>query len=152
MGCNVHLWDHHGYAPQEYDRTFREEMRIAATELIGEENVRITDAHGGGCSDIGDVSCVMPALHPHIGGAKGTDHGKDYRIEDPVRACVDSAKVQCAILARLLEKDAAGAKKVLANARKDYPTIPEYLAMIDSLCIDKDAVTYREDGTVELSF
>ena len=152
MGCNVHLWDHHGYAPREYDRTFREELSAAAIDLLGEENVRITENHSGGCSDIGDVSCVMPALHPHIGGARGTDHGKDYRIEDPVRACVDSAKVQCAVLARLLENDAAGAKRVLANARKDYPTIPEYLAMVDSLCIDKKAVTYREDGTMELSF
>jgi hypothetical protein len=31
-------------------------------------------------------------------------------------------------------------------------TIPEYLAMIDSLSLDKQAVTYREDGSVELSF
>ena len=33
---------------------------------------------------------------------------------------------------------------------KDYPTIPEYLAQIDSLCIDRQVVCYNEDGTVTL--
>jgi len=31
-------------------------------------------------------------------------------------------------------------------------TIPEYLAMIDSLSLDQQAVTYRKDGSVVLSF
>jgi len=152
MGAQVQLWDHHGYAPREYDPNLREVMRQAGVEIMGEERVGFSNAFDTGCSDMGDVSCVMPALHPSMGGSTGPAHSKDYYITDPVQACVDSAKVQCATLERLLTDDAAAAKDIIARQRKDYMTIPEYLAMIDSLCLDQQAVTYREDGSVELSF
>ena len=152
MDCGVHLWDHHGYAPREYDPNLKELCRLAGIDVLGEEQIRFIHAWSSGCSDLGDVSCVMPAIHPQMGGANGTSHTSNYTISDPVRACVDNAKVQCAILDRLLRDDAAGAKGVLANGRKDYPTIPEYLASIDALCIDKQAVTTNEDGTMTLSF
>ena len=152
MGCGLRLWDHHGYAPRIFDENLKEAFRQVGVELFGEESVKFTDRWGGGCSDMGDVCCVMPGLHPTMGGSTGTAHGKDFRIVDPVRACVDSAKVQCAALAHLLENDAAAAKEILANSRQDYPSIKEYLAEIDKLCIDKQAVTYHEDGTVTLDF
>lgn len=152
MGCSVHLWDAHGYAPRQHDPNLKEAARQAGALVLGEQLLRFDDSWDLGCSDMGDVSCVMPALHPAIGGASGTGHGTDYRITDPVRACVDSAKVQCALLAHLLGDNAAGAKKILAEGRQNYPTIPEYLASIDALCIDKQAITDNEDGTVTLSF
>ena len=152
MGCGVHLWDHHGYAPRLYDSTLKELCRQAGVSVLGEENVSFNNGWGTGCSDMGDVSCVMPALHPQMGGASGTSHTSDYRISDPALACVTGAKVQCAMLEQLLGNEAAGAREVLANCRKDYPTIPEYLAQIDALCIDVDAVTTHEDGTVTLQF
>jgi len=152
MGCGVQLWDHHGYAPRQYDANLKELCRQAGIEVMGEERVRFSQYWSSGCSDMGDVSCVMPAIHPSIGGATGTSHTSGYTITDPVTACVDSAKVQCSILTHLLGEDAAGAKKILAEGRQNYPTIPEYLASIDALCIDKQAVTYNEDGSVSLSF
>ncbi len=152
MGCRVQLWDYHGYAPREYDKNLKQLCLEAGQAVVGTERVAFTENWSTGCSDMGDVSCVMPAIHPGIGGAQGTFHGKDITIVDPVLACVDSAKIQCAILLRLLCDGAAGAKKILAEGRQDYPTIPEYLASIDTLCIDKQAVTYAEDGTVTLDF
>lgn len=152
MGAQVDLWDYHGYAPREYDLNLRELMYQVGVEIMGEENVTFDNSFSTGCSDMGDVSLVMPALHPNMGGATGPAHSKDFLITDPVQACVDSARVQCAILERLLEEDAAAAKDIIAKQRKDYMTIPEYLAMIDSLSLNKQAVTYREDGSVELSF
>ena len=152
MGCRVQLWDHHGYAPRQYDSTLKELCRQAGEAALGADRILFSQVWSTGCSDMGDVSCVMPALHPTMGGSVGTMHGNDYFIADPVSACVDSAKVQCAILIHLLGNDAAGAKDVLANCRQDYPTIPEYLASIDALCIDKQAVTYHEDGSVVLDF
>jgi len=98
------------------------------------------------------VSCVMPALHPSIGGAGGPVHSKDYFIADPVMACVSSAKLQAAVLVRLLENEGAEAKRILAERRQDYPTIAEYLAQIDALCIDKQAVTYDEERGAQLTF
>ena len=152
MGCGLHLWDHHGYAPRIFDAGLKELARQAGIDVLGEESILFTESWSSACSDMGDVCCVMPALHPTMGGAVGTAHGNNYRIADPVRACVDSAKVQCTMLSRLLANDAAGAKDILAKGRQDYPSIREYLSTIDGLCMDQQAVTYREDGTVELSF
>ena len=153
MGCQVHLWNHHGFAPILYDPTLIELMYEMGCEVMGEENLNFKkDGWSMGCSDIGDVSCVMPALHPYIGGQTGASHSKDFRITDPVLACVTSAKVQCALLVRLLEHDAEQGRRVLAENKRNFPTIKEYLAQADRLCLDKQAVTYHEDGSVTLSF
>ena len=152
MGAQVHLWDHHGYAPLVQDPHLKELVRQVGVEVLDEEQVKFSDRWGTGCTDMGDVSCVMPALHPTIGGATGPDHSKDYYITDPVMACVDSAKVQAAVLVRLLENEGAEAKRILAEGRQDYPTIPEYLAQIDALCMDKQAVVYDEERGAWLTF
>ncbi len=152
MGAQVRLWDHHGYAPLTQDHTLVELLRQVGAEILGEDNLHFTDDWSGGSSDMGDVSCVMPTLHPEIGGASGPDHSKDYFITDPVMACVNSAKVQAAMLVRLLENGSAEAGRVLTEGRQDYPSIPEYLAQIDALCIDKQAVLYDGERGAQLSF
>ena len=152
MGAQVRLWDHHGYAPLIQEPNLRELVRQVGVDMLGEDSVHFTDNWGGGSTDMGDVSCVMPALHPEIGGASGPDHSKDYFITDPVMACVGSAKVQAAVLVRLLENDAAEAKRILAEGRQDYLSIPEYLARIDALCIEKQAVIYDGERGAQLAF
>lgn len=152
MGCGLRLWDQHGYAPRVYDPNLKAVCHQVGLELYPAEQVSFSERWGTGCSDMGDVSCVMPAIHPYMGGAEGASHSSGYRIVDPVWACVESAKVQAAIAVRLLENDAEQARDILAKARKDYPTIPEYLAMIDANCIDQEAVIYEEDGTVTLNY
>ena len=152
MGAQVHLWDHHGYAPLIQEPNLKELVRQVGVEVLGEELVSFSNNWGGGSTDMGDVSCVMPALHPSMGGAGGPAHSKDYMISDPVMACVGSAKVQAAVLVRLLENEGAEAKRILAEGRQDYPSIPEYLAQIDALCIDKQAVVYDEDRCARLTF
>ena len=151
MGAQVHLWDHHGYAPLIQDANLKELVRQVGAEILGEDCIKFTNGWGTGSTDMGDVSCVMPVLHPEIGGASGPDHSKDYYITDPVTACVSSAKLQAAVLVRLMANDAAEGKRVLAEGRQDYPTIPEYLARIDALCIDKQAVVYDGEDGAQLS-
>ena len=127
-------------------------LQEVGIEIMGEEQVSFGNGWGGGSTDMGDVSCVMPAIHPSIGGAAGVFHGKDFSIADPVMACVTGAKVHAAFLIRLLAEDAAEAKRILAEGRQDYPTIAEYLAQIDALCIDKQAVVYDEERGAQLAF
>ena len=94
----------------------------------------------------------MPAIHPHIGGAAGTNHGSDYRIADPVLACVTSAKIQVAAAAKLLENGAARAKTILANTVPVYPSIKEFLAATDRVDFDREVVYYSDNGNVSLTF
>ena len=54
-------------------------------ELVGRENLNITHNFGGGSTDMGNLSCLMPILHPYISGASGASHGNEFRIADDAR-------------------------------------------------------------------
>ena len=54
--------------------------------------------------------------------------------------------------AKLLADDASLGKKVIAEAKPYFKSKEEYLAAIDAITMDKDAVVYNEDGTITLSF
>ncbi len=152
MGCGVSFIDVHGFAPRLNDATMKNVFEKIGLEFFPAEDVKFTENWGTASSDMGDISCVMPAVHPSIGGAAGTAHGADYRIEDPYTACVVSAKVQFAALAEFLKNDGAEAKNVLANKKVPYPSKEAYFAAVDALSFDGEGVLYNEDGTVTLKY
>ena len=66
---------------------------------------------------MGDLSQVIPVLHPYMGGARGTGHAADYEIVDPHLAYVMPARAMAAMVVDLLWDGARGAREVVANAR-----------------------------------
>ena len=117
-----------------------------------EDKARYNASFGTGCSDMGDISCVMPAVHPHIGGMVGHSHGNDLFITDPYLATVVSAKIQAESAVRLLEDDAALAKKIVAEYVPVYASTKEYLDAMDKLTFTAQAVRYDENGDVTLHY
>jgi hypothetical protein len=99
---------------------------------------------------MGDLSCLMPVIHPYCRGAAGPAHSDDYRIESVDRACMNSVKVQLLLLELLLQNNAAEAQSIVDNYTPVYNSLEAYLRDLDRLMIDKDAVEYRDDGTVLL--
>ncbi len=130
LGCGLLLRDHHGYAPRINDGTINDAFRDAASMFYEDKDLRFGNGFDLGCSDMGDISCVMPAAHPHCGGAVGAGHGADYRIADPVEACVNSAKVQVAAAALLMADDGARAKESIEKANVPYKSKEEYFSAI----------------------
>jgi len=151
MGCRLILSDEHGYAPRLNDSGMQDAFEEVGKLLFPAEQLNFHNGWSGGCSDMGDVCCVMPAVHPQIGGASGAAHSSEFYITDPECACVTSAKVQAGTAALLLMNGAERAQKIVAAA-KPYPSIREYLAMIDKNCFQGDAITYNDDGTVTLKY
>jgi hypothetical protein len=76
---------------------------------------------------MGDLSQVMPVLHPYIGGARGTGHGPDFQIVDTSLAYIAPAKALASMAIDLMYDGAAGAKKVLAKAKPPM-TREQYLS------------------------
>lgn len=151
VGAKVHLCDMAGYLPGAYDKNLTDIMIEGMEEVVGEGNAKyIHEPWDTGCSDMGDISQVMPAVHAFGSGAAGAGHGPTHRIADFDSACMDSAKAQVVIVRKLLENDASRAKEVIANAAPHFKSKEEYLAHVESLFIDKEAVIYNEDGTVTL--
>ena len=151
MGCRVILEDQNGYAPRYNDPNLTEAFHQAGLMFFPESEILI-GGWGTGCSDMGDVSTLIPAAHPDISGAVGSCHGTDFLVTNPEKATVTSAKIQAIVLATLLRDGAAYAKKVIANKKVVYNSKEEYLAAVDALNHTYDAVQYRDNGDVVLHF
>lgn len=126
LGAKVEIETWPGYMPMKCDPAMQEYFQANAVDLLGKEHFRIT-GHRSGSTDMGDLSQVMPVLHPFIGGACGTGHGADYHIEDKQLAYVGMAKLLAAMAVDLLAEGARGAREVLAKAKPPI-TRQEYLA------------------------
>ena len=73
--------------------------------------------HRTGSTDMGDISHIMPAVHPYAAGATGTGHGNDYQIKDYETAVLLPAKVMAMTVIDLLADGAVEATRVLAENR-----------------------------------
>lgn len=151
MGANVVIRDVPGYHPRRTCQGLIPVMRQAMEQVL-DKVVCEPEKIGSGCSDVGDLSSLMPVIHPYVSGASGRSHGSDYYITDPETACVSSAKVQLVFLKLLLENGAQKAKEVIAEFKPVYANKEEYFRLMNELSIDRQAVTYEEDGKVTLQF
>lgn len=95
-------------------------------------DVAIDDAgHFGGSTDMGDVSQLMPAIHPYIGGTVGLLHTKDFNCID-FKACVlDTAKAFAGVVIDLLCDEAQEAKEIIKNNPPNL-TKEEYIRRMDA--------------------
>ncbi|MDR2631242.1 MAG: M20/M25/M40 family metallo-hydrolase [Spirochaetaceae bacterium] len=83
--------------------------------------------HFSGSTDMGDVSHLMPAIHPYIGGVTGALHGRDFAVTDFAAACLLPAKALALSVVDLLADGAGAAKKIIAD-HKPLLTADEYVA------------------------
>ena len=151
IGAQVRLTDRVGFLPGAYNKNLADVMVQCMAEVVGSQNaVYLEHPWDTGCSDMGDISHVMPAVHAFGSGAAGMGHSAEYHIADFDSACMDSAKAQVLIIRRLLENDAQAAWQVVRQAKPRFANGRAYADYVDSLQMDKDAVIYQEDGTVLL--
>ncbi|MBR2906929.1 MAG: amidohydrolase [Clostridia bacterium] len=152
IGANVEIIDYPGYAPFDNSAEMIEVGREAAELATPNVKYRSTTSIATGSTDMGDLSRVMPVFQPKVGGGRGTSHGNDYEIVDPILACVESAKWQVGIITLLLKDGGARARAVVESYKPEFASKEEFLAYIDSLNDSGDRIAYREDGTAEVRF
>ena len=152
LGARVTIDDERAYAPLNNDPGMFEIFKEVAIDTVGEENTSFSMIRGSGCTDMGDVSLIVPAIHPYIGGAIGTSHGADYYINDPETACVTSAKLQIMLLEALLKNGAERGKKIIAEFKPTFGSVKEYIDFSDSLSVERDTVSYNEDGSISIRY
>lgn len=146
LGTNVDIIDIPGYAPPINDGNLIQLTISAAKEVLPEyEFEDYRGATGSGSTDMGDLSCIMPVVHPYCAGASGIGHGNNYKIADPNLACISSAKLQLGLLYALLSENAKQARKVLAEFKPRFASKEEYLNYMDSLNASGDRIEYLEN-------
>ena len=148
LGARVELHDRPGYAAGAFDANLMRLMEKACVDLVGREKVSFSySAWGSGSTDMSDLACVMPCAWFNVnGGFTGSGHCVNYKVVDPYRLCVDSAKAQVLVLDELLKNSAAAAMDIVAKFKPRYPSIKDYLKVADEIFLDCDAVTYDKDG------
>ncbi len=151
LGTNIEIIDSPGYAPLNNDKNLKEITSEAARLAIPEYEFKLTDRFGSGSTDMGDLSCVMPVVHPHAAGITGRGHGSDYYIVDPIAACVGSAKLQITMLYLLLSDNAARAKKVIEEYKPMFPSKKAYLEFMDGLATSGDRIKYEDENTAKIT-
>ena len=62
------------------------------------------------------------------------------------------AKAQIFAAEALLENGAEKAKEVVASYEPEFKSREEYVAFMDSILADRDAVVYNEDGSITIRY
>ena len=76
---------------------------------------------------MGDISHIMPAVHPSMSGASGISHGSDFMIADKQMAYLAPAKALALMAVDLLYGNAEKAQEIMAQ-HKPIMSKEEYLA------------------------
>ena len=66
--------------------TVENQVRASNMESLVATNEKINRAMAGAAAAMGDISCLMPAIHPYCRGAAGPAHSDDYRIASVEKA------------------------------------------------------------------
>ncbi len=130
VGAEIEITEIPGYLPilryENMDEIFKgnlEELGLAGKIVEGGDFT--------GSFDFGDVSHLMPTLHPMIGGIKGSLHTREFQIIDEDLAYIVPAKAMAMTVVDLLFDGAKDAKGILADF-KPVMTKDEYLEFMES--------------------
>ena len=112
LGAQVEIETLPGYLPLFNHDGMAKHFLANASAQLGADNVTQM-GHRSGSTDMGDISHVMPTLHPYLGGASGTGHGADFTITDPKLAYIENAKQLALMAVDMLWDDAQTAKEII---------------------------------------
>ena len=93
VGAKCEITDLPGYLPTIQNYDLFDIMYENMKEVFGDEKfVRYENTAGGGSTDAGDISYLMPMIHSYFIGAEGIGHSENYEIADKDIAYIAAAK------------------------------------------------------------
>ena len=127
VGGSVSITTLPGYLPIRSDEGMLDLYQSNAAALVGEENL-VRLRHRTGSTDMGDVSQLMPVIHPYVVAATGNAHGNDYMVEDYQLAVLTGAKAMAMTVIDLLADGGTRAAEI-RDGYKAPMTKAEYLSL-----------------------
>ena len=131
VGAQIEITELPGYLPILKHDNMEKVLRKNLEYLGLNDNDIIEGGDFTGSFDFGDVSHIIPTLHPMFGGIKGALHTREYKITDEEYAYLTPAKAMALTVVDLLFDEAKEAKSILQNF-KPVMTKEQYLAFMES--------------------
>ena len=114
VGARVEIETLPGYLPLRNDPALSAIFEANSKALFGAEEVREV-SHRTGSTDMGDLSHIMPAIHPYMSGADGVGHSADWHISDKEMGYIAPAKSLALLAVDLLHGDGEAATGLLRD-------------------------------------
>lgn len=114
VGADVVIEELPGYLPLRPYGPLDEIFETNLLHFLNPEEVQM-GAEYASSFDFGDLSHLMPTLHPFIGGVKGNLHSREFQVTDPYLAYIIPAKVMAFTIIDLLWDGASIAKKLISD-------------------------------------
>jgi len=106
------------------------EKNVAA--VLGEDSIEHL-GHSSGSTDMGDLSHIMPVIHPWFGGGtKGTVHTREFAVTDEEMAYLLPAITMATTIIDLLTNQAEQAEEILQNYQPQMSK-ETYLQFMESI-------------------
>ena len=118
MGAKVKIVTIPGYLPMINNVPLMGFFADNAAHLVGRGNVKnhSETRNRGGSTDMGDLSHLMPVIHPYTVAASGSGHGIDYLVQDYDQAVIKPAMTMAMSVIDLLSGDAEKANEIIAKS------------------------------------
>ena len=126
VGGSVTITSIPGYLPIQTDAALQELYSANARTLVGGERV-VAMGHRTGSTDVGDLSQIMPVIHPYVGAATGNAHGADFVVQDYELGVLTAAKAMAMTVVDLLAEGGRRGGEIKSKYRAPS-TKEEYLS------------------------
>ena len=126
VGAACEIIELPGYLPVVQCDALNDLMVEELHTLVGDQVMKICPGFGGGSSDQGDVSQLMPSIQSFFAGVEGGLHTRDFCMKDKELTMITAAKAMLCLVIELLYDGAAAGKQI----KKDFKPVftkEEYL-------------------------
>ena len=124
-----------GHLPLRASLPLNDIFRENSLRMLPEEDV-IDGGHFTASTDMGDVSNLIPSIHPFIGGVSGELHTKTFKVEDFYSACILPGKIMAMTAIDLLFGGATKAKDIIKDYVPTFNSKAEYIKFLEE-CFDR---------------
>ena len=148
FGCNVIIEDVNGAMPVKNDEKMIVHACTALEKIVNKDGYFNSTDWGTICTDFGDISNLMPALHIYSCGMNGPLHGTNTNNGNLEISVIDSAKFQYEYIIELLKDGAKNAKKIIDSYKPSFNR-KEYLKYKNIFKKDLlPKIEYHQDGSI----
>jgi amidohydrolase len=125
IGAKPHIETFPGYLPLAQDRALGE-LFLENFQAAQPRCRVVKDTEMAGSTDMGDLTAILPAIQPLVGGFEGAGHGPGFHLSDPAAGLIAPVKAMAAAVIDLLA-DGAETARGIRRAFRPQHTKESYL-------------------------